>query len=393
MIMRNGQGPYDRINIGNQYIELTTRSATFARATTATYFNKTGVMQVAAINEPRFEKAGMLMEGQATNLYTQSETWNAGQRCTVTNNSGSSPRGDQTMALMIEDTTATSEHYSSDRGIVLTAGTTYCYSVFVKAYSSPRNLYLRVAAGSTAGTFFNPVTGKWDGNGIGADYVDRGFEDLGNGIYRIWMTFTAAVSQSTVIRIQLANGVSSNYTGDGVSGLYFWGAQFEEGAFPTSYIPTTTAAATRGADQWSISPENAGYKTLINQYDRTVSAELFVKFMPVGGYTEAISVSGPQYDIICRLDLGKLIRSYRSSPLEIASSDNASGIFAYRVSGNNVYMSFGGKTASGARSNSNNNAPTRFGSVTPSSARFVYYIRNLRIWHRKLSDNQINGLR
>ena len=36
------------------------------------------------------------------------------------------------------------------------------------------------------------------------------------------------------------------YVGDGVSGLYVFGAQVGES--PTSYIPTTTAPATRAAD-------------------------------------------------------------------------------------------------------------------------------------------------
>ena len=56
LVMRAGFGPYDRINIGNDYVELNSRSATFTRASTATYIDKSGVMQTAEINEPRFEK-------------------------------------------------------------------------------------------------------------------------------------------------------------------------------------------------------------------------------------------------------------------------------------------------------------------------------------------------
>lgn len=288
-----GSAPYDRLTISGQVLELPTKSATFARSTTATVMDKSGSMRLADINEPRFERGGLLMESQATNLYTNSEQWGAGQRVTTTNNSGDSPRGDKTMALLVEDT-ASSEHYSQDRNISLTAGTTYCYSVFVKAHTNPRNLYLRVAAGSTAGVFFDPVAGAWVGTGNGAQFVDRGFEVLSNGIFRVWMTFTAAASQSTVIRLQLGNGPSSSYTGDGVSGLYVWGAQLEDSPFPTSYIPTNAAAVTRTADSWVIPAENAGYKTLTTLFDRTVAVELTTKFMPVGGYTEAISVQGPK---------------------------------------------------------------------------------------------------
>ncbi|HBU92875.1 MAG TPA: hypothetical protein DEF22_01725 [Leclercia adecarboxylata] len=387
-----GFAPYDRLTISGQVLELATKSATFTRSTKATYIDKSGVLQTADINEPRFEKAGLLLESQATNLYINSEQWGAGSRVNTTNNSGDSPRGDKTMALIIEDT-AGAEHYTQDRNIALVAGTTYCFSVFVKAHSSPRNLYLRVASGSTSQTFFDPVTGAWSGNAGGADYVDRGFEDLGNGIYRVWMAFTAAASQSTVIRLQLANGVSSNYTGDGKSGLYVWGAQLEDSPFPTSYIKTEASTVARTADSWSIPVENAGYKTLATLFNRTVAAELTAKFMPVGGYTEAISVQGPRYDIVCRLDTNKMMRSYRSNPLEIALENGASGIFAYTITGNAVSMSFIGKTTSGTRTNADVNAITKFGNVAQSTARFVYYLRNFRIWHRLLTPNQINGLR
>ena len=394
MIMRNGQGPYDRINIGNQYIELTTRSATFARATTATYFDKTGVMQVAAINEPRFEKGGLMCESAATNLYTQSETGNGGQRCTVTNNAGLSPRNDQTMILLTEDT-SNGEHYVGDRGIVLTTGTTYCYSVFIKAPTSPRNLYLRVASGTTSGVYFNPVTGTWDGNGIGAQFIDRGFEDIGNGIYRVWMVFTAGATQSTVIRIQLANGVAPGYTGDGVSGLYYWGAQFEDGSFPTSYIQTTTAAATRAADGWAMSNLNAGYKTLAQLFNRTVAFNFAPKYLPVSGYTEVLTAKGPRNDIICRLHTPAKISAYRSSgAIGISSDASDKGVYVHKTEGNKVSLSFAGKTATGTTGpTSTTETLTEIGNISPSTVKYVYYIKNLRIWHSALTDNQINGLR
>jgi hypothetical protein len=50
-----------------------------------------------------------------------------------------------------------------------------------------------------------------------------------------------------------------------------WGAQVEEGAFPTSYIPTTTATVTRSADVASISGSN--FSSWYRQDEGTVFAD------------------------------------------------------------------------------------------------------------------------
>jgi hypothetical protein len=54
-------------------------------------------------------------------------------------------------------------------------------------------------------------------------------------------------------------------------GLYLTGAQMEAGAFPTSYIPTTTATVTRAADVASITGSN--FSSFYNQTEGTVFAD------------------------------------------------------------------------------------------------------------------------
>jgi hypothetical protein len=48
---------------------------------------------------------------------------------------------------------------------------------------------------------------------------------------------------------QLVNDSGAvSFAGTGSKGVYVWGAQYEASSYPTSYIPTTSASATRVAD-------------------------------------------------------------------------------------------------------------------------------------------------
>jgi hypothetical protein len=98
-------------------------------------------------------------------------------------------------------------------------------------------------------------------------------ETLQNGWYRCSVSGTAATTRTTVWFGQLNNaGVATDtvYTGDGTSGLFFWGAQVEAGAYQTTYIPTTTAAVTRLADSCFLT----GASSFIGQTEGSIVAEV-----------------------------------------------------------------------------------------------------------------------
>ena len=81
MDMITGFGPgYKKITVRDDVVTIPSdKIVPFSRASSATYINKSGALTIAEINEPRFEKEGLLIEGQRTNYFTNSnapELWN-----------------------------------------------------------------------------------------------------------------------------------------------------------------------------------------------------------------------------------------------------------------------------------------------------------------------------
>jgi hypothetical protein len=102
--------------------------------------------------------------------------------------------------------------------------------------------------------------------------VTASIQAYANGWYRCSATNTCASGASARISNFVNNdSFARSYAGDVTKGLFIWGAQLEAGAFPTSYIPTTTAAATRSADVASIT--GANFSSWYRQNEGTVFAE------------------------------------------------------------------------------------------------------------------------
>ena len=248
---------------------------TFTRASSGTFVDSAGVLRTAATDVPRFdhnpttgESLGLLVEEARTNLLLRSEEFdNAAwtkSACSVTANSLSAPDGAATADFVVENS-ASAIHRVTFPTISFTASTVYTVSIFAK--STNRNLYINANTAIAARASFNLATGAINVIGAGSAAITA----YANGWYRCSVTGTAPSTQTTGGFFQLntnALAADETYTGDGTSGIYLWGAQLEAGAFPSSYIPTTGATATRAADVVSIT--GSAFSSWFRQDEGTV---------------------------------------------------------------------------------------------------------------------------
>lgn len=247
------------------------------------YFDEFGVMRKAAANVPRFdhdpvtgESLGLLIEEQRTNLLTRSQEidqWgdSPANGTIVTPNVLMAPDGTMTADLVVA-TSTTSGHlrYRTFAGAI---NTTYVGSVFIK-YAGLE--WVRVGFGNSA---FNNLsyaghvsllTGQVGTIQNGA-IVNA--TDVGNGWYRISVVATSdGDGGNYVFGVTLAAGDNNtSFIGDDVSGAYVWGAQVEEGTFPTSYIKTEASQVTRAADSALMTGTN--FSSWFNNVEGTLYTE------------------------------------------------------------------------------------------------------------------------
>lgn len=255
---------------------------TITRASTATYFNSAGVLQIASVDQPRIDydpatlaPRGFLVEEARTNTITRSAEFDDAiwlkSASTVTANAATSPNGLMNGDALI-GTAVTSEHYV-EQTISVTSGTTYTFSTFVKAAGvSDFGLRFTMGAlwgGSSPQMQFNLTTGA--SSVIAGAIVQSSIVNVGSGWWRVSMSAACTTSGASLARMHLMSGLNNSFTGDGTSGVYLWGAQLEVGDFRTSHIPTTTAAVTRARDFAVIS--GSVFSGFFNSTEGTIVAE------------------------------------------------------------------------------------------------------------------------
>jgi hypothetical protein len=214
-------------------------------------------------DEPRFDyplaggAPSLLIEPQRQNLIANSEYFGGsgwddnGSGVTVVTNHATSPEGVKNAAkIVINNGVSSGAEFRTASAVSVTSGNVYAFSIFAKADGFDQ-VQLDVFDSRFGGTNTHATL---SGDGLitssGAATTASSIENYGNGWYRIILIGTCIGSGTSdfILRLQV-NGI--NGTGDGSKGILIYGAQVEEGAFATSYIPThesTGAAATRSAD-------------------------------------------------------------------------------------------------------------------------------------------------
>ena len=234
---------------------------TFTRASTATYFDATGTMQTAAVNTPRWDSKGLLIEDARTNLVLNSVNlagWSLLQVAWA-QNAGPAPDGTNSSAKLTED--GTNNFHTMIQTFTVTASAALTFSLHAKAVE---NRYLIVAIDNNASVgataTFDLQTGTVTASGLvgTGTYIGASMQPVGNGVYRCSISGTIGASTTCRAIVSLTNspalGTFPGYQGVAGRGVLFWGGQLEQGGFPTSYIGTTGATVTRAFDSCFIAP-------------------------------------------------------------------------------------------------------------------------------------------
>jgi hypothetical protein len=277
---------------------------TFTRSSIATYFDQTGTMQTASANTPRIDYdpvtgdcKGLLIEESRTNMLIYSNTL-------TTWTSAGAVAG--VSAITLPGTSLGYNRFSvSSAGQVwhrienpntslsVTSGTTYAGFVIYETTGTSGRIRIVLRDGTSGSSNETLISGL-----VGSPVNSQTQSGT--------VTILSNVALSPTVR-KVSFSYTPNFTGRLLLGLgadnatsgttaVFLAAQLEQGAFPTSFIPTTNVTATRAADVCSMSNISSWYNqsegtALVEFSEMTTTASRLISFSD-GGSNNSINAGG-----------------------------------------------------------------------------------------------------
>ncbi|EFA5975948.1 phage tail protein [Escherichia coli] len=388
----------------------------FSRASTATYINKSGVLTVAGINEPRFEREGLLIEGTRTNLLinsTDPSKWNKSTSLDVTE-TGTDSFGFNYGRFVVQDSiVGTSKAHTiiglySSAGGVDTSGDEKHVTISCRVKSEVDNIAVRILfehydgeVRTSIGTAnLNLTTRIISKTGQTSRVTARSVKDDATG----WIFFEATLKADTTENTVGGFVQYSPDTGQMVtSGDYLdvTTPQIEAGTGASSFIVTGTAPATRASDMVTVPIKNNLYNlpfTVLcevhkNWYKTPNAAP---RVFDTGGHQTGAGIvmgfgSSGGYDGFPYCDIGGSNRRIN----ENAGLEKM--LIGMRVkSERSTCVVSNGKLSSETKTTwtyIQSSATIRIGGQTTTGQRHLFgHVRNFRVWHKALTDAQLSEI-
>ena len=414
--MITGYSPgYKKVKIGDNVVQVASdKQVNFSRASTATYINKSGELKTAEINEPRFEKEGLLIEGQRTNYMLNSATpasWGKSANMNVaeveTDSFGftygkfvcnESLIGQSTTLNMAAVSTSGAVDVSSDNKHV----TTSC------RFKTDLELLLKIrfeafngSASSNLGyAIVNTRSLLVEITGVAADRLTaRVNKDEATG----WIFVEATIQASKETYITSAIQYAPKKGGVVESGDYIYLAtpQVEDGSCVSSFIISGTTAATRASDMVTVPIKNNLYNlpfTVLcevhKNWRRTPNAAPRV-FETSGNQTGAAIILGfgraTDHDGFPYCDIGG------SSPRVNENASLEKMVIGMRVKANQLTCAISnGRISSETKTTwtyIKSSATICIGGKTNTGERHLFgHVRNVQVWHKALTDTQLSEI-
>jgi hypothetical protein len=244
----------------------------------------------------------LLLEKQSTNLALWSEdftqtAWVKSASNSITANAIISPDGTQNADFIVSTASNTAAKYAYQ---VIASTATPTATIYAKAGAVTEMMFYCQGGN---GIYFNLTNGAFVAYYGGGSSTITSYSSVavGNGWYRYSLTFNTSV---TSIEIYMSvSGNISPYIANG-DGFYIWGAQLEASNYPTSYINTTSASATRVADYpsrsglaltnftFAVNFKPLAYVVELFDFEKTGGGRMFYVAVQSNGFITFNSVSG-----------------------------------------------------------------------------------------------------
>ncbi|EOJ8904854.1 prophage tail fiber N-terminal domain-containing protein [Escherichia coli] len=392
---------YKKIVIGDDEITMPgDKIVKFKRASTATYINKSGQLKLAEVDEPRFERDGLLIEGQRTNYLRNSnkpDSWTVHSALNKT--FGTDKQGfNYATVTPTESIVGTTGSYTV-HGVVaadrfpLASGECFTFSCRVKGAKARCRLRVSVIIGGTdtfsADSYLDLDTriATVSGN---TSLITAKAEQQGEWTY-YEATYTANTDIDTVnCAFYMTNKISNEPFYDD-STLTMTTPQIELGNTASSFI-VTTMPTTRASDVVTIPSQNnlsTRPFTVLCEVSRNWSTPPNVapRIFDVGGHS-----IDDNYLSLGFVATGKISANVGMVQPQIASDGERfivgvrakSDLSVNAICNGNYTTNLNGKIF-GVTATS-----YRFGGQTAAGTRHLFgHIRNFRVWFKELNDRQI----